>query len=161
MPSVGRDCSWLSSLFYLCLYSPSTKNPWIWKNLVFWWSSKWCLNDSFNRIPLIYLKNCKSWRSRKTENRWKKWKKLKTAEKMKKTEKIEKNEKKWKNWKKLKFWRKQNWNIWNFSGGSLGKRVGNPSGGLVTIAGLVLVHINVVVVILDGPVEFVVSGGLI
>ena len=33
--------------------------------------------------------------------------------------------------------------------------------GVVTISGLVLVHINVVVVILNSPVEFVVCGGLI
>ena len=38
----------------------------------------------------------------------------------------------------------------------------NPvvSGGLVTIATLVLAHVDVVVVIVDGPVEFVVSGSL-
>ena len=32
--------------------------------------------------------------------------------------------------------------------------------GVVTIATLVLAHVNVGVVIIDGPVEFVVSGGL-
>ena len=35
------------------------------------------------------------------------------------------------------------------------------SGGLVTVAGLVLAHVNVGVVVLDGPVVFVVGGGLV
>ena len=35
------------------------------------------------------------------------------------------------------------------------------AGGLVTIAGLVLAHVDVRVVVVDGPVELVVSGGLI
>ena len=34
------------------------------------------------------------------------------------------------------------------------------AGGFVTIASFVLGHVNVVVVVLDGPVEFVVSRGL-
>jgi hypothetical protein len=43
---------------------------------------------------------------------------------------------------------------------AIGKNNGVRAGGLVTIAGLVLAHVNVGVVVLDGPVIFVVSGGL-
>ena len=43
---------------------------------------------------------------------------------------------------------------------AIGKNNGVRAGGLVTIAGLVLVHVNVGVVVLDGPVKLVVSGGL-
>ena len=47
---------------------------------------------------------------------------------------------------------------------SLAATVGEDNGvsslGVVTIAGLVLVHIDVVVIVFNGPVEFVVSGGL-
>ena len=35
------------------------------------------------------------------------------------------------------------------------------AGGLVAIAGLVLAHVDVRVVVIDGPVELVVSGGLL
>ena len=43
---------------------------------------------------------------------------------------------------------------------AIGENDGVRAGGLVTIAGLVLAHVNVGVVVLDGPVELVVSGGL-
>ena len=43
---------------------------------------------------------------------------------------------------------------------AVGENNGVRAGGLVTIAGLVLVHINVAVFILDGPIVLVVSGGL-
>ena len=43
---------------------------------------------------------------------------------------------------------------------AVGEDDGVSSLGVVTIAGLVLVHVDVVVVVLDGPVEFVVGGGL-
>ena len=43
---------------------------------------------------------------------------------------------------------------------AIGENNGVSSLGVVTIASLVLVHVDVVVVILDGPVEGVVSGGL-
>ena len=43
---------------------------------------------------------------------------------------------------------------------TVGEDDGVRSLGVVTIASLVLVHVNVVVVVLDGPVEFVVSGSL-
>ena len=43
---------------------------------------------------------------------------------------------------------------------AVGEDDGVSSLGVVTIASLVLVHVDVVVVVLDGPVEFVVSGGL-
>ena len=43
---------------------------------------------------------------------------------------------------------------------TVGEDDGVRSLGVITVAGLVLVHVDVVVVVLDGPVEFVVSGGL-
>ena len=43
---------------------------------------------------------------------------------------------------------------------TIGENNGVRAGGLVTIAGLVLVHINVAVFILDGPIVLIVSGGL-
>ena len=43
---------------------------------------------------------------------------------------------------------------------AIGKNNGVRSLGVVTIASFVLVHVNVVSVILDGPVEGVVSRGL-
>jgi len=43
---------------------------------------------------------------------------------------------------------------------AVGENDGVRSLGVITVASLVLVHVNVVVVILDGPVEGVVSGGL-
>ena len=43
---------------------------------------------------------------------------------------------------------------------AVGKNNPVVSGGVVTIATLVLAHVHVVVVIVDSPVEFVVSGGL-
>ncbi len=43
---------------------------------------------------------------------------------------------------------------------AVGEDDGVRSLGVITVAGLVLVHVDVVVVVLDGPVEGVVSGGL-
>jgi hypothetical protein len=43
---------------------------------------------------------------------------------------------------------------------AVGENDGVRSLGVITVASLVLVHVNVVVVVLDGPVEGVVSGGL-
>ena len=43
---------------------------------------------------------------------------------------------------------------------AIGENNGVRAGGLVTIAGLVLAHVNVGVVVLDGPIVLVVSGGL-
>ena len=43
---------------------------------------------------------------------------------------------------------------------TVGEDDGVRSLGVITVAGLVLVHVDVVVVVLDGPVEGVVSGGL-
>ena len=43
---------------------------------------------------------------------------------------------------------------------AVGEDDGVRSLGVITVAGLVLVHVDVVVVVLDGPVEFVVGGGL-
>ena len=43
---------------------------------------------------------------------------------------------------------------------TVGENDGVRSLGVITVASLVLVHVDVVVVILDGPVEGVVSGGL-
>jgi len=43
---------------------------------------------------------------------------------------------------------------------AVGENDGVGTGGLVTIASLVLVHIDVVVVVLHGVIVFVVSGGL-
>ena len=44
---------------------------------------------------------------------------------------------------------------------TVGENNGVGAGGLVTIAGLVLVHIDVVVIVLDCVIVFVVSGGLL
>ena len=43
---------------------------------------------------------------------------------------------------------------------TVGEDDGVSSLGVVTIASLVLAHVDVGVVVVDGPVEFVVSGGL-
>ena len=43
---------------------------------------------------------------------------------------------------------------------AIGENNGVRAGGLVTITGLVLAHVNVRVIVLDGVVVFVVSGGL-
>ena len=51
--------------------------------------------------------------------------------------------------------------IVNSLAAAVGENNGVSSLGVVTIASLVLVHVDVVVVVLDGPVEFVVSGGLV